>query len=223
MKKVVLAGNAITAEIINCYLVNDERYKVVGLTVDDDFVSQGGINGLDTIALSRMSEIHKPQDCVIIMAIGYNNLNCSRESVFYRLKDMGYAIETYVHPDARVYTEHPLGEGSVILPFAVIEPYVHIGENCVVWCNATLAHHSTVEAHCWIASGAVISGQAKVMRNAFIGVNATVVNEVVVGEYSIIGGGALVTKSTKSSTVHLARSAEQIRFSSQDYEKYYGV
>lgn len=223
MKKVVLAGNATTADILNCYLAMDKRYMVVGLTVDDDFLQKGGIKGLETIALSRLSDIHDPKDCVVIMAMGYDNLNCSRESMYFRLKGMGYTIETYVHPDAGIYTDQPLGEGCVVLPSAVIEPHVHLGENCMVWCNVTLAHHSIVEGHCWIASGAVISGQAKVMRNTFIGVNATVVNEVVIGEYNVIGGGALVTKSTKGSSVHLARSAEQIRFSSQDYVKYIGV
>lgn len=223
MKKVVLAGNAITADILNCYLAMDKRYKVVGLTVDDDFILQGGINGLETIALSRLTDICGPRDCIVIMAMGYNDLNRSRESMFYRLRDMGYKIETYVHPDSRVYTEFPLGEGCVVLPFAVIEPHVCLGENTMVWCNVTLAHHSIVAGHCWIASGAVISGQAKVERNTFIGVNATVVNEVVVGEYNVIGGGALITKNTKASSVHLARSAEQIRFSSQDYVKHFGV
>ena len=223
MKKVVLAGNAITAEILCGYLARDKRYNVVGLTVDDAFVDQGGITGLETIPISRLMEVKKPSDCCVIMAMGYNDLNRSRESMYYRLKNMGYHIETYVHPDARVYTEHQLGDGCVILPSAVVEPHVRLGENSMVWSNVTLAHHSRVDEHCWVASGAVISGQAHIERNSFIGVNATVVNEVVIGEYNIIGGGALITKNTKSSTVHLARSGEEHRFSSQDYEKYIGV
>ena len=105
----------------------------------------------------------------------------------------------------------------------MLEPHVKLGENTMVWCNATLAHHSDVGDHCWIASGAVLSGKAIVSRNTFVGVNATVVNDVVVGEYNVIGGGALITKSTKPSSVHLARSGEELRFSSQDYVKHFGV
>jgi sugar O-acyltransferase (sialic acid O-acetyltransferase NeuD family) len=206
MKKVILAGNAITADILNCYIAQDDRYRVLGLTVDDDFLQRGGIQGLDSIALSHLREIHGPQDCSVIMAMGYNDINRSRESMFHRIKEMGYSIETYVHPDAKVYTEHPLGEGCVILPSAVIEPHVRLGTNSMVWANVTLAHHSSVAENCWVASGAVISGQAHVERNSFIGVNATIVNNVVIGEYCIIGAGALITKSTKASSVHLARS-----------------
>jgi sugar O-acyltransferase (sialic acid O-acetyltransferase NeuD family) len=223
MKKIVLAGNAITADILNCYLAQDDRYQVIGLAVDDEFVLQGSIQSLDSIALSQLKNTYAHQECAIIMAMGYNDINRSRESMFHRLKEMGYRIETYVHPDAKVYTQHPLGEGCVILPSAVIEPHVRLGANSMVWANTTLAHHSWVAENCWIASGAVISGQAEVGRNTFIGVNATIVNKVVVAEYSIIGAGALITKNTKASSVHLARSGEELRYSSQDYVKYFGV
>jgi sugar O-acyltransferase (sialic acid O-acetyltransferase NeuD family) len=222
-EQVILAGNAIAADILFSYLADDSRYHVVGLTVDDQFADQGGISDLQTVPISRLLQVHRAQDCVVIMAMGYSNLNRNRESMYLRLREMGYAIATYVHPDARVYTQQPLGEGCVVLPSAVIEPHVRVGENTTVWCNVTLAHHCCVAEHCWVASGAVISGQARIDRNSFIGVNATVVNEVIVGEYNIIGGGALVTKNTKASTVHLARSGEEHRFSSQDYDEYIGV
>ncbi len=223
MKKAVLAGNDITAGILCDYLAEDDRYQILGATVDDGFADRGGVDGLETVALSRLAVFLPPQQGVVIMAMGYNDINRSRESMFQRLKQMGYSIETYVHPDARVYADLPLGEGCVVLPSAVIEPGARLGANSVVWSNVTLAHHCSVAENCWIASGAVISGYAEIQRNTFVGVNATVVNKVKIGEYNIIGGGALITRSTKASSVYLARSGEEHRFSSQDYVKYVGV
>jgi len=223
MKNIILAGNAITADILNAYLKRDSRYKVVATTVDDEFLASGEVEGVPSIGLSHLTTAVPPGDAAVIMAMGYNDLNRGRESLFTRLKTLGYSMETYVHPDARVYTEHALGEGSIILPSAVVEPHVRVGANTLVWCNATLAHHSSVAENCWIASGAVISGQAKIQRNTFVGVNATVVNKVEVGEYNIIGGGALITRCTKASSVYLARSGEEHRFSSQDYAKHIGI
>ena len=222
MKNVILAGNATTARILSSYLVHDKRYKVLGLTVDDEFLQAGGIDGLDSLPFSKLAQTQRPEECTVIMAMGYNDINRSRESMFNRLKKAGYSIESYIHPDAKVYTEHPLGEGCVILPSAVIEPHVRVGANSMVWANATLAHHSSVAENCWVASGATISGQAQVRRNCFIGVNATIVNDVTVEEYCIIGAGALITKNTKPSSVHLARSGEEHRFPSQDYVKFCG-
>jgi len=222
-KKIVLAGNSITADILYSYLRTDSRYEVVGLTVDDEFLSQGNIDGLTCVGLSKLKDTFGPDEHHIIMAIGYNNLNRARESFFSRLKEMGYSIEAYIHPDARVYTEHAIGEGCVILPNAVVEPHVKVGANTMVWCNVTLAHHSSVEENCWIATGTVLSGQAKVSKNSFVGVNATVVNEVTVGDHNIVGAAALITKDTKPNTVHLARSAEPFRYSADDYVKFFGV
>lgn len=223
MTNVILAGNAITADILYSYLKSDNRYTVVGLTVDDEYLNQGGIEDIETYRLSALKESWSSKQCVVVMAMGYNDLNRSRESMFLRIKEMGYKIETYIHPDAGVYTENELGEGSVVLPSAIIEPHSSVGSNTMVWCNVTLAHHSSIAENCWISSGAVVSGQARIKRNSFIGVNATIVNNVTVEENNIIGGGAFISKDTKPSTVHLARSGEEMRFSSQDYERYFGV
>ena len=223
MKKILLVGNAITAEILYEYLKTDPRYEVVASVVDAPFLAGNLLTEIPCIESMNVRSLHPPGNFSIIMAVGYDNLNRTRETLFRTFKDFGYSIETYVHPDARVYTQHPLGEGSVVLPNAVVEPHVVLGANSLVWCNATLAHHSRVEDHCWIASGAVLSGQATVKRNTFVGVNATIVNKVVVGEYNIVGGGAFITKNTEDNAVYLARSAEKTRFSSADYIKYFGV
>lgn len=223
MKKILLAGNAITAEILCAYLQQDARYEVAGFTVDDEFVAQGLIGGYRTVGLSEATDAFQPGTHSVIMAVGYNDLNRTRETMFYRLKAMGYAVETYIHPDARVYTDDSLGEGSVVLPGAVIEPCARVGANTMVWTNVTLAHHSSVDDHCWVAAGTVVSGQAKVLRNTFLGVSCTVVNAVTVGEFNVVGAGALITRDTKPHSVHLARSAEPFRYPSEDYVKHFGI
>ena len=222
-QRIVMAGNAITAQIMAGYLAADPRYEMAAFTVDDAYVDGGRVTSPATVPISGLLRAHPPASCRIVMAIGYDNLNRVRESVFNRLKEMGYAIETYVHPHAHVHTQVPLGEGCVVLPGAVIEPHAVLGANAMVWSNVTLAHHSSVGEHCWLAAGTVISGQAKVSRNSFVGVNATIVNDVTVGEFNVIGAAALISKDTKPNTVHLARSAEPFRFSADEYVQYFKV
>lgn len=223
MKKILLAGSATTAQILSAYLLQDARYEVAGLTVDDEFVAQGGLGGYRTVGLSEVVAAFSPDTHCVIMAMGYNDLNRTREAMFGRLKSMGYGVETYIHPDARVYTDQPVGEGSVILPGAVVEPHVRVGANTMVWSNVTLAHHCSVDDHCWVAAGTVVSGQARVLRNTFLGVSSTVVNSITVGEFNVVGAGALISRDTKPHSVHLARSAEPFRYSSEDYVKHFGI
>lgn len=220
---VILAGNSITAQIIFAYLQDDPRFNVVGFTVDDEFVSCESFEGVPVVPISKVAKEFDPIRTGFIASVGYRNLNRNREKLFESLMSLGFAAVTYVHPDARIYTRCNIGEGSVILGNAVVEPFAKIGRNCLVWCNSTLAHHSTIGDHCWIASGAVVSGNATVCRNAFIGVNATITNNVVIGEYCLIGGGSLISKCTKSSSVHLSRNAEELRFTAEDYDKHFGI
>ncbi|MBX9595760.1 MAG: acetyltransferase [Roseomonas sp.] len=222
MKRIVLAGNAVTAEILVRYLQADPRYQVIGLTVDDAYVEGGSRFDLPVIGLSRLAETFPAADCAIVMAMGYGMVNAHRRSMFERLKAMGYGIETYRHPQAMIHTAHPIGEGSVILPGALVEPEVRIGADTMIWGNVTVAHHATVGDHAWIASGAVISGKAVIGDQCFIGVNATIVNAVTVGAGTIVGGGALITRDVEPDTVHLARSAEKFRFGAQDYARHFG-
>lgn len=223
MKKILLAGNATTAEILCAYLRQDTRYDVAGLTVDDEFVAQGGLGGYRTVGLSEVAAAFSPDTHRVIMAMGYNDLNRTRETMFRRLRAMGYGVETYIHPDARVYTDQPVGEGSVVLPGAVVEPQARVGANTMVWSNVTLAHHSIVDDHCWVAAGTVVSGQARVLRNTFLGVGCTLVNAITVAEFNVIGAGSLISRDTKPHSVHLARSAEPFRYSSEDYIKHFGI
>ena len=53
--------------------------------------------------------------------------------------------------------------------------------------------------------------------------NATIVNDITVGEYNVVGAAALISKDTKPHTVHLARSGEPFRYSSDDYVKYFKI
>lgn len=222
-QSVVLIGNAVAADILRSYLRADPRYEIAASAVDDAYVDKNLLADLPCVGMSRLRELFPPERHAIIMATGYDNLNRTRESLFATIQKLGYMALTYIHPDAKVYSGHPVGEGSVILPNAVIEPHARVGANSVIWCNVTVAHHAVVGDHCWVAAGTVLSGQAKVGRNTFVGVNATVANEVEISEYNIVGAAALISKCTKPYAVHLARSGEPFRYSSEDYVKYFGV
>jgi sugar O-acyltransferase (sialic acid O-acetyltransferase NeuD family) len=223
MKKILLVGNGVTSEILYDYLRHDNRYEIAGLTVDDEFLGKSVLRGCRIVGLSEVTSAFSTDTHRVVMAMGYNDLNRIRESMFFRLKKLGYSVESYIHTDARVYTNNPLGEGCVVLPGAVIEPNAQVGANTMVWSNVTLAHHSSVGDHCWVAAGSVVSGRAKVLRNTFLGVSSTVVNDVSVGEFNVVGASALITRDTKSHSVYLARSAEPFRYLSEDYIKHFGV
>ena len=165
----------------------------------------------DTGERMAMLPADVPRDAIIVTR------NLQREYVMGTERVRGVVVKTGFHDEAGT------SPFVVVREVGGIEPYARVGAHTRVWSNVTLAHHSSVEDHCWVAAGTVISGQARVLRNTFLGVGCTVVNSVTVGEFNVVGAGALISRDTKPHSVHLARSAEPFRYSSEDYVKHFGI
>lgn len=220
MKKIIIIGNSIAAEIIYGYLKKDSRYKIIGFAVNKEFITQDKIFDYQLAPLENLGDYFDNKDCSAIIAMGYKNLNQNRRKVFEQVKNLGFQVETYIHQNTAIYSDQ-IGEGSIILPNSTLEPYSKVGSNSVVWANCVVGHHSIIENNCWIASGTVIAGQAVVKNNCFLGVNTTIANQVIVDEFNIVGANTAIIKDTKKNEVYLSRGGEKHRFNSDDYAKYF--
>jgi UDP-3-O-[3-hydroxymyristoyl] glucosamine N-acyltransferase len=77
----------------------------------------------------------------------------------------------------------------------VIQPYVKLGSNLIIWSGNHIGHHSMVADDCFIASHAVISGHCTIGQGSFIGVNATLRDNISIGRQCVIGAGTLILAS----------------------------
>jgi sugar O-acyltransferase (sialic acid O-acetyltransferase NeuD family) len=223
MQKIIIIGNAIAAEILYGYLKNDMRYEVVAFSANKQYLSEKQLFNIDVVDFEILKEKYSINEYKIILGMGYSNLSKDRTKMFQKVKELGYEIETYLHPDAKIYNENNIGEGSIVLANSVIEPYSIVGINSVIWANCTIAHHSVIEDNCWIASGSVIAGEAKIKSNCFLGVNATIVDKIIVESFNIVGANTMISKNTKPNEVYLSRNGEKHRFGANDYVQYFGV
>ncbi len=219
MRKTVIIGNAISAELLYEYLRQDGRYQIEAFSVDAPYIKEESLFERPVIDLANLKEQYPPRGYGVLMGIGYGDLNRTRERIFTRLKAMGYAIETYIHPDAKVYSPR-IGEGSILMPNSFIDVHAQIGANTVVWGNCTVAHHAKVGPNCWLASGCVLSAGVEIGTNSFIGVSATIVNNITVGNHNIIGAGSLVVKNTANFKVYVSRQTEEFRLGAEDYLRF---
>jgi len=103
MKKIILIGNSITAEILYKYLELDERYEVVAFAVEKEFIKEDRLFSKNILSIEELKKNFTPADYSVIMAIGYNELNKTRERLFFALQGIGYKIETYIHPEAKIF------------------------------------------------------------------------------------------------------------------------
>jgi sugar O-acyltransferase (sialic acid O-acetyltransferase NeuD family) len=113
--------------------------------------------------------------------------------LFESTKARGYKAASYVSSRAFVWRNVEIGEHCFIFENNVIQPFVKLENNIVLWSGNHIGHHSRIGANCFLASHAVISGFVDVGANCFVGVNATVVNNICIGVDCVIGAGATIT------------------------------
>ena len=139
----------------------------------------------------------------LFIPVSYKNCNKDREKIFNLVDNLGFRIESFVHPKAFVSTTSLVGKGSIIYPLANIDPNVTIGKGFCAWNLAHVGHSSTLGDFCWVTSNATICGQVEIGDRTFVGANAVIHPSVKVGKDCIISSGAIVTKDLADGSVVL--------------------
>jgi len=217
MHDMIIFGCTEQAEIANYYF-SKAGYKINYHCVDDEYASSDQFCGVPVIASSEASNKRLWETNKLHVAIGFSNLNRVRQAIFERMKRQGYSFLSYVSDRACVYSKH-IGENCFILENNVIQPFVRIGDNAVLWSGNHIGHHTSIEDHVFISSHVVVSGCCKIGGNSFLGVNATISDQVTIGRDNIIGAGCLIKKDTKDAQVFSVPATPPRQISSDRFLK----
>lgn len=206
-KPVVIFGVGAFAEVAEVYLRRDAGREVLAYTVDGQYVTDRTFAGLPVVAWEELLESHPPERVDLLVATGFRGVNKVRRGIYERCKRQGYGFVTYVSSRAMMMSEEPLGENTFVFEANVIQPFVRIDDDVVVWSGNHIGHHSRIESHCFIASHAVISGHVRIGEETFVGVNATFRDGIAIGPRCVIGAGAVVLADQEEGTVLKATPA----------------
>ena len=206
-KPVVIFGAGSFAQVAAVYLERDSPREVVAYTVDGAYLSMGAFAGLPVLAFEELLETHPPERVDLLVATGFRGVNRVRRGIYERCKQHGYEFVTYVSSKALVMTDEPFGENTFVFEANVVQPFVEIGDDVVVWSGNHIGHHSRIGSHCFIASHAVISGHVEIGESSFVGVNATLRDGITLGPSCVVGAGAVVLADQPEGTVLRATEA----------------
>lgn len=219
MKDLVIVGTALFAEVARDYFHEFTDYRVRAFACHAEFKTDASFSGLPVIELEGLEDQFGVDDVTLFVAIGYRKMNKLRQAVYEDLKARRYSFATFVAPNVKVWSTSSIGENVFIFENNVIQPYVTIGDNTILWSGNHIGHHSHVGSHCFIASHAVISGSCRVGDNSFVGVNSTLHDGVAIGAENLIGAGAIVARDTKdkevfvpSTTKAFPKTSDQLEF-----------
>lgn len=202
MKELIIFGTGDFARTASVYFKHDSPYRIAAFTVDAERVDVAELFGVPVVPFATLPQRFPPDRYSLFVAVGYNRVNRGRRDVYERCKSLGYELPTYISSHCRRWDDLQIGDNCFIFENNVIQPFVEIGNDVVMWSGNHVGHDSRIGDHCFIASHAVIAGRVTIGTSCFIGVNATIRDNVTIAPDCVIGAGALILGDTVSGGVY---------------------
>lgn len=190
-KRVIVWGAGGHGKVIIDALLASGVCDIVGI-VDDDSKKCGaavlGIGVLDfSCGLKKLAlqlDLHG-----VAVAIGDNYL---RSQKLLQVRDIGLETVNVIHPSAHLSRFVELGHGVTVLAGATINAGAVVEDGACVNTSASIDHDNHLGANCHVFPNATLAGGVRVDEYAYIGSGAVVNPNIVVGKYAYVGAGAVV-------------------------------
>jgi acetyltransferase EpsM len=145
------------------------------------------------------------KDQKLIVSIGDNKVRF--ELINNKVK---HPLGIVTHRTSYVANGVHIGEGTVVLARAVLQPESQIGKNSIVNTGAIIEHDCIFSDFVHVGPGAVICGNVRIGEGAFIGANATILPGISIGKWATIGAGSVVLKDVDDKTMVVGNPARLI-------------
>lgn len=135
----------------------------------------------------------------------------SRRKAVERVEEMGFPLETVVHPAIIRDATAQFGPGCFCFPGGNFSSFVKLGKSVMATTNVNLGHHVRVGDYATLTQGAGIGGGAVIEREAFVGMAAVILDHKRVGEGAVVAAGAVVTRDVAPRTMVAGVPARVVR------------
>jgi sugar O-acyltransferase (sialic acid O-acetyltransferase NeuD family) len=185
-------------------------YELVGF-LDDVYPNRHGQRFCDAPVLGGKEQLGK------LMAQGIRRLilafgdNASRSRIATDIVAGGFTLGRALHPHATVAADVRIGDGTVVMAGAVLNPNATLGESVIINTCASVDHDSVLGNAVHLSPGAHLAGAVRVGDESWIGLGAVVLEGRSVGERTIVGAGAVVTHDLPADVVAYGVPAKVIR------------
>lgn len=193
MKKLIIFGNSIFAEVAYFYFKNYSNYDVIFFASEKKYINEKKKFGIKVISLEELLKIKK-KDYFLFVAIGYSKMNIVREKYYKFFKKKKYKLASFIHPHAHVYSSK-IGDHNFIMENVSLNPNSEIKSNNIIWSSAILGHHSKLGSNNFLSGNSTISGGCNIKDNCFFGVNSSVKDRINIKNSCFIDASEYVNKN----------------------------
>lgn len=218
-RRLILLGDGPFAEVAFEYFTHDTTYEVVAFSVERSYLRRDRLFDRPVVPFEDLESLYPPAEHSFYAALVYTQLNRLRTRFYQQAKGRGYSPASYVSPRAFVWRNVELGEHCFIFENNVVQPFVRVGANVVLWSGNHIGHHSRIGSNCFISSHVVVSGNCDVGESCFLGVNCTLIDSIRLGRDSLIGAGALVTREVTENQLVKGSPGEVAKVGARAYFK----
>lgn len=204
MKSVVIIGASGHGKVV-ADIIRKSGDRVVGF-LDDNLEKRTEFDG--GLILGTVKDyVEYSLEAEFIIAIGNAAI---RESIAIRLGNVKWY--TAIHPTAIISdTDFVIGNGTVVMANAVVNPGSCIGEHCIINTGAVVEHDNRIKDYAHISVGAKLAGTVYIGKRTWIGIGAVVKNNVNICSDCIIGAGAVVVKDIEEAGTYIGIPAKMIK------------
>ena len=214
MTGVIIFGIRENSEVLAYYIKKDSGRRLIGFAVDGKYLKEDQFSGCPVIAYEDLKSNQKKIESFEIMApLSPEGMNRKRETIFNRIKQDGFKLGSYISSRANVYVEE-VGENTFILEGNVIQPFVKVGNNVLLWSGNHIGHHTTLADHVTVTSHVVVSGRCSICSYSYLGVNSTIRDGLTLAEGTFLAMGANLNVNTEPWSVYRGEVATRTKIPS---------
>lgn len=219
MARIIIFGVQDFAQLARFYLQHDSEHEVVGFSVNDRYLPEGGtFEGLPVVSFENVEKTHPPGEFYFFAPMSPKGMNRLRETVYHEIKAKGYELISYISSKATLFPGAQIGDNAFILEDNTIQPFTAIGNSVVLWSGNHIGHHCTIKDHVSFTSHVVLSGHCVVESYAFFGVNATIRDGIHIAEGTFVAMAAAITRDTEPWGVYKGAPAKKGEILSTDLD-----
>ena len=193
-EKIILIGGGGHCKSCVDVIEQEGKYRIAGIVDLPEKLHQK-VLGYEIIAADDdlPQLVNKYENSLI--TLGQIKSPEKRIRIFQTLKELGAKLPVIISPLAYVSKHAEIGDGTIIMHYALINAGAKIGSNCIINTKALIEHDAVIGDHCHIATGAIINGGVRVGSGTFFGSNAVCKEYIEIRENTVIGCGAKITKN----------------------------
>ena len=194
MERIIIIGGGGHARVLINMVNLSAEFEIIGIL--DPHLDVGiKISGVPVLGNDDLlEELYKKGIKHACIAIGSTRDNSKRKMLYEIVKQIGFSVPSFTHPQAIISKDVKISEGVQIMAGAIMQPGSLVEENAIVNTGSIVEHDCIVGQHVHICPGVVISGGCEIQGGTFIGSGATVIHGIKIGENATVAAGSVVVK-----------------------------